>query len=143
MSGCSTSRRGLKRLPGSEGFRYPAWSPDGNRLAATSKDDHRLVLFDFSSQTWREVARAAKLSRPFWSHDGAYIYYQDVFAGREQPIFRVRVSDHKVERVTNLKEQLPPGVTNVIFAGLTPDDTPLASLARTNSDIYALDVDLP
>jgi len=136
--------RGLKRLPGSEGFRYPAWSPDGNRLAAISVDDHRLGLFDFSSQTWRKLPRASVFAdRLFWSHDGAYFYHQDLLASPEQPIFRVRVSDLKVERVTNLKGPLPPGVTKVIFAGLTPDDTPLAALVRANSDIYALDVDFP
>jgi hypothetical protein len=29
------------------------------------------------------------------------------------------------------------------LTGLTPDDSPLATLIRSNSDLYALDVDFP
>lgn len=135
--------REIRNLPGSEGLRLPVWSPEGNHLAASSVDGQKLVLYDFQSHRWVDLAEGATLSAPYWSGDGKYVYFQDLFGGREQPIFRVRVDDRKVERVTNLADSLSVDVAGASLAGLAPDDSPLATLIRYNSDIYTLDVDFP
>jgi hypothetical protein len=101
------------------------------------------MLFDLHLQRWTELARATWFHvPPYWSRDGRYVYAQDL-GGVDQPVFRVRISDHKSEVVTTLKQFARADVTAYSLAGLTPDGEPLASLHRSNSDIYALDVDFP
>ena len=47
--------RNVKKLPGSDGLWTPRWSLDGRYIVARSLDSHSLMLFDFHSQTWREL----------------------------------------------------------------------------------------
>jgi Tol biopolymer transport system component len=136
--------RQVSALPGSQGLRAPTFSPDGRYVAAMSADPpNRLMLFDVQSQHWIELARGNVLYLPpYWSRDGRYVYAQDL-AGTDQPVFRVRISDHKQEVVTTLNQFARADATAYSLAGLTPDGEPLASLLRSTSDIYALDVDFP
>jgi Tol biopolymer transport system component len=131
-------------VPGSQGMRGPAVSPDGKHLAATSTDPpDRLLLYEVQTLRWTELARAKWFhSSIFWSRDGQYIYAQDL-EGVDQPIYRVRVSDHKMEVIATLKQFSRADATAFFLAGLTPKGEPLASLRRSASDIYALDVDFP
>jgi len=136
-------KREARNVPGSKGLQQGMWLSDGQRLIAESNDFHRLAVFDLRSQRWTELAQGGTFHVFRCSRDGTSLYYQDVTRGREQPVFRLRLSDRKVEQVTNLKEPLPEDVTGFSFAGLAPDDSPLATLIRSNSDIYALDVAFP
>ncbi len=130
-------------LPGSEGLHHGALSPDGLRVAALSDTDKSLVLFDLQTHRQIELAKGAALIYPCWSHDGREVFFQDVFEGSDQPIYRVRIADRKVERVTNFAQPFPADVEGYRLTGLTPDDSPLATLIRSNGDLYALDVDFP
>jgi len=133
----------VSQLPGSQGMRFPAFSPDGKYVAAISETPaNRLMLFGVQSQRWTELAQANWFYTPYWSRDGKYLYTQDL-AGVEQPVLRVRISDHKTEVITTLKQFARADAIAYSFAGLTPDGEPLASLIRSDSDIYALDVDFP
>jgi DNA-binding winged helix-turn-helix (wHTH) protein/Tol biopolymer transport system component len=136
--------RTVTALPGSEDFEGPRWSPDGRYAAASDKRDQKLMLFDFQRQQWSELADGLPYGWGIrWSPDSAYVYYQHIYSGEEQPIFRVRVSDHKVEQVTSKRQMLRADVLSYSLTGLTPDGSPVASLVRSNSDIYALELDLP
>jgi hypothetical protein len=58
-------------------------------------------------------------------------------------MYRVRVADHKVERVASLK-----GFRRAIFAwtpwsGLTPDGSPLLLHDISSQEVYALDLEAP
>jgi hypothetical protein len=118
--------------------------PDGKYAAASDRKDKKLMLFDFSRQKWSELADGLPYGWGIrWSRDSKYVYYQHIFGGEEQPIFRVRVSDHKVEQITSSRQILRADVLSYSMTGLTPDNSPLASLVHTNSDIHALELDLP
>jgi Tol biopolymer transport system component len=136
--------RRVSQFPNSQGLRAPAYSPDGRYVAAISANPaNRLMLFDVRAQHWTELAHATWLYvPPHWSRDSQYVYAQDL-GGIDQPVFRVRISDHKTETVTSLKQFARADATAYSLAGLTPDGSPLASLQRSPSDIYALDVDFP
>lgn len=78
-----------------------------------------------------------------WSPDSKYVYSQDLYEGTEQPIFRVRISNRKIERIATSRQILRADVTSFSFLGLAPDGSPLATLNHSTSDVYALDVYLP
>ncbi len=58
-------------------------------------------------------------------------------------IYRVRISDHKLERIAGLKELLPANIVGCKFLGLAPDSSPVASCDLESADIYALDFQVP
>jgi len=101
------------------------------------------MLFDFAAQKWSELADGLPYGWGIrWSSDSKYVYYQHMNS-EEQPIFRVRISDHKVEQVTSAHQLFRADVLSYAMTGLTPDNSPLASLVHTNSDVHALELDLP
>jgi len=131
-------------IPGSQDFECPQWSPDGKYAVASDKRDRKLVLFDFSTQGWSELADGLPYGWGLrWSFDSKYVYYQHAYGMEEQPIFRVRVSDRKIEQITSSRQILRADVLSYSMTGLTPDNSPLASLVHRNSDVFALELDIP
>ena len=88
-------------LPGSKGFFSPRWSPDGRYVAAipvTPQD--RIVLYDFETRRWSDLAKVI-VGSPSWSRDSKYLYFDT--QGKGAGFDRVRVSDHKLERLASLE----------------------------------------
>jgi hypothetical protein len=98
-------------------------------------DSSTLLLFDFKTQAWTELGKGT-LSWPNWSRDGQYIYVKDL-AG-EGAVDRVRVADHKVERVVDLKDLVLTGLGGGAVS-VAPDDSVLLLRDRGTQDVYALD----
>jgi Tol biopolymer transport system component len=130
-------------LAGSVALSRAAWSPDPRYIAATNEEGSQIRLFDFRTRQWTPLAAGVGLGPPFWSRDGKYVYYQDAFLSADQPISRVRIGDRKIERMASARQLLQSNVTGYVFCGLAPGDAPIASVIRSNADLYALDVDLP
>jgi WD40 repeat protein len=125
----------ISTLPGSKGLYSARWSPDGRYLAAFTSSADRLLLFDFTSQKWQELA---KVSCGFdnWSKDSNYLY---CLHKEDQPaVLRVSVRDHKIERVADLKNFRQTGFLGS-WLGLAPDDSPLRLRDTGTQDVYALD----
>jgi Tol biopolymer transport system component len=130
-------------VPGSRDFDGVHWSPDGKYAAASDGIHHKLVLLDFAARRWSELSDGMPYGWGIrWSSDSRYVYYQHWEQGEEQPIFRVRVSDRKVEQITSARQILRADVLRYTMTGLTPDNSPLAILTNRTSDVYALDLDL-
>ena len=129
-------------LPGSAGLFSPRWSPDGRYIAAITTDEgYKLMLFDFVTQKWTQVF-GSPIGYLLWSHDGKYIYFQDM--RNAERIVRLRISDRKIEHVVDIKNvgRLTTG-TFVDWFGLAPDDSPLFARDISTSEIYALEMDWP
>jgi eukaryotic-like serine/threonine-protein kinase len=135
--------RQVSILPGSEGLWHPSFSPDGRHIAALMADSQAIRLFDVATQKWTELARTA-VNSPAWSRDGRYIYF-DSYPNKDAAIFRVRINDHKLERVTNLEglRRAQSSVSGWPWMGLTPDDSPILLRDNGTQEIYALDLQLP
>jgi Tol biopolymer transport system component len=125
-------------LTGSRGLYSPRWSPDGHYLAALSHDLRRLMLFDFNTQQWRELANGT-LNWPCWSHDSHSLYLLD---GNQADLVRIRVSDGKLKRVADLRNFSTTGYLGGALA-LAPDDSPLLLRDAGNYDVYEWDWNKP
>ena len=132
-------------LPGSEPLVQPAWSPNGRYIAAAGRAANRIMVLNLDTREWSPLVSGEGLGAPFWSRDNKYVYYQETLTP-DQPIFRAAVSGRRQEKPQRLAgaKQIPQSNSiGYLLAGLAPDDAPIASVIYTNSDIYALDVDLP
>jgi eukaryotic-like serine/threonine-protein kinase len=125
----------ISTLPGSQGLYSPRWSPDGRYLSAFSADSKILLLFDFQTQKWVQLA-SGSLSWLNWSHDGKYVYVLD-FSGKNA-VVRIRVSDHHEEQVADLANFVSTGRYGGALA-LTPDDSPLLLRDTGSQDVYSVD----
>jgi Tol biopolymer transport system component/DNA-binding winged helix-turn-helix (wHTH) protein len=124
-------------VPGGENLFGPRWSPDGRYIAAAKTDSQVLMLFDRTNEQWTELARIG-VGYPSWSHDGQYLYFDAIF--REDPaFFRVRISDHKLERLASLKDIHRLWGMFAEWSGLGPDDSLLVTRDISSPEIYALD----
>jgi Tol biopolymer transport system component len=124
-------------VPGGENLFSPRWSPDGRYIAAITTDSQALMLFDRTNQQWTELVRTT-IGYPSWSHDGQYLYFDSTFT-LDPAFFRVRISDHRLERLARLKDIHRFWGLNAEWSGLGPDDSLLVTRNISSPEIYALD----
>jgi Tol biopolymer transport system component/DNA-binding winged helix-turn-helix (wHTH) protein len=127
----------LSPVPGGEKLFSPRWSPDGRYIAGITTDSEVLMLFDRTSQQWTELVRMV-IGYPSWSHDGQYLYFDSSFT-EDPAFFRVRISDHRLERLVSLKDIHRLFGPNAEWSGLGPDDSLLVTRNISSPEIYALD----
>jgi eukaryotic-like serine/threonine-protein kinase len=128
-------------LPGSENLIAPALSPDGRFLAAPTSDRLKLMLFDFTTQKWAELAKT-DIGTVRWNRDGKYLYF-DSGSGLDPAISRLRLADRKLERVTGLKDFRRVEFSQYPWSGLTPDGAPLLLRDIGTQEVYGLDFEAP
>jgi Tol biopolymer transport system component/DNA-binding winged helix-turn-helix (wHTH) protein len=136
--------RRTSELPGSNGLFSPRWSPDGRFIAALSVEGDLMMLFDVKAQAWTKLSNVPVNGYHVWSRDSKYVYVIDTSRNIEVVPYRIRIADHKLERVANfaVPKALMAGLFG-LWAGLTPDDSPLFLQDISSEEIYALEVDLP
>jgi len=130
-------------LPGSQGIWAPRWSPNGRYIVALSPDEKKLLLFDFRTNQWRQLAAdIGNIGYMAWSADSVYVYFDNLFTA-DAAYLRVRVSDSKLERIVSLNgmRRFLGGFES--WTGLGPGDTPLFMRDISVQEIYALDWNLP
>jgi eukaryotic-like serine/threonine-protein kinase len=128
----------VSTLPDSTGLFSPRWSPDGRHLVAMPFDCKNLMLFDFATQKWEEIAKISP-AFPNWSKSGDYVYVRD---NNQPSVVRIRIRDLKVDRVADMKNFRSTGQADG-WLGLAPDDSPLLLRDIGTQEIYALDWKVP
>ena len=128
-------------LPSSEGTLYPSCSHDGRFVAATDVDGKGLRLYDSSAKKWSELLKMS-VGYTQWSADNKYLYF-DSGLSDDPGIYRLRMSDRKLERLASLK-----GVRRAIFSwfpwsGVATDGSPIVMRDTGTQEIYALDWEAP
>jgi Tol biopolymer transport system component len=130
--------RQVRMLPGSEGLFSPRWSPDGRYVAAMPVGGKALVVFDFTTQQWSQLFDQPA-SFPYWSRDTKFIYFQRFDQG-DPAVYRLRMSDRKLERVVSLNNFRVAAGAWGSWYGLSPDGMPVLLRDVGAQDIYALDL---
>ena len=133
--------RKASKLPGSDGLFSPRWSPNGRYVVAMTADSLKLTLFDFTTQKWTELVKML-VAYPNWSRDGRYLYFDGTFQD-EPGYFRLRISDHQLERILSLKGFAQAAGTFGQWSGLAPDNSVLYVRDASIQEIYALDWEAP
>ena len=133
----------LSELPGSQDVFSPRWSPDGKYIATVTIDSQKIMLFELSTQRWTELVSTSLVGYPSWSHESQYLYF-DTALTQDTALFRVRILDHKLERLRSLNDvRRFWGVFGPSWSGLTPDDSPLILRDTGTQEIYAIDWQAP
>jgi Tol biopolymer transport system component len=125
-------------LPESHGIFSPRWSPNGRYIVGLTADQAKVVLFDFQTQKWTELAKGG-VGWPSWSKDGEYVY---LLATLERAVLKIRASTGQVERAVDLKNFRSIGEWGWLLA-LAPDDSLLLLRDAGTQDVYALDWEEP
>ena len=128
-------------VPDSQGRVGAMLSPDGHYVAATTVDGQKLLIFDVTAQKWSELAQAS-INAIQWSQDSKYVYF-DTQSTAEPAIYRVRMSDRKMETVASLKNFRRVILPFQAWMGLTPDGSPLLMRDTGTQEVYALDFEAP
>ena len=126
-------------VPGSKGLFSARWSPDGKYLTGLNSGMTGLFLFDFQTQKWTELSKGSP-AWPKFSPDGQYLYALD--ATGNGAIIRIRLSDHAVEKIADLKNFVMSG-TYGSWLSLAPDGSPLLLRDVGTTDVYSLDWEEP
>lgn len=130
----------LTSVPDSQGLFSPRWSPDGAYIAATSLDQHKLMVFEMAKRKWTVLATQS-VADPVWAHDGKSIFFHS-FMEEGQPICRAFLSlDRRVETVAGLRNIEATDIVDYSFSGLAPGDVPLLKARRWMANIYSLNLD--
>jgi len=125
----------ISTLPDSKGYFSPRWSPDGRYIVAMPFQSRSLMLFDFATQKWAEIAKIT-CGFPNWSKNSDYVYF--LHEENDPAVMRIRIRDRKIERVADLKNFRQTGLYRVGLS-LAPDDSPLLLRDTGTQEIYALD----
>lgn len=123
-------------LPGSEGLFSPRWSPSGRYLVALNADSTKLMLYDFQTTRWRQLARGM-LGNPEWPNNDASVYAVDV---QNMMIVRIRISDGRADPVVNLNTERLAFTGLGPWTGLAPDASVLALRDLGTQEIYAAEL---
>jgi Tol biopolymer transport system component len=127
--------RQASTVPNSNGLYSPRWSPDRRYLVAMPYDSNKLMLFDFVTQKWEELARIS-CGFPNWSKNSDYVYF--LHAEDQPSVMRIHIGDKRIERVADLRNLRVTGHWGT-WLGLAPDDSPLLLRDTGSQDVYALD----
>jgi Tol biopolymer transport system component len=125
----------VSALPGSEGMWSPRWSPDGRFIAGLSGSEfNKLMLYDLRTRKQSQLFDQGSAC-PSWSWDGEFLFFAS-----DNWVWRVRMRDRKVERVTDLR--------NVRVAGwgwfaTAPNNSFITARDAGTDEIYALDWEAP
>jgi len=127
--------RQVTTVPGPNGMNGPRWSPDGRYLVAGALENIHLMVFDFKTQRWSELAQKGDVDSPEWSRDGKYIYFRRMLG--DPGVFRIPDKGGAVEKIVDLKDWHDTGWFGA-YMGLDPTDAPLLLRDIGSDEIYAL-----
>ena len=127
--------RQIQSLPGSEDLFSPRWSPDGQWIAALSRDQSRVLVYSLRDGSWRTLYTGGAAD-PVWDPRSQGIYVH-AFAEPNSPIVRISLDGH-VESIADLSKLDLASATDYFFSGVTPAGAPLIEPRIGTGNIFAV-----
>jgi Tol biopolymer transport system component/DNA-binding winged helix-turn-helix (wHTH) protein len=137
-----TGKRSL--VPESQDLFGGQWVNE-NTVVAAPTNTAKLEIFDVRTQKWSDLV-PGKLPGTVvnWAHSPDYEHVYYTTGGAEPKAMRVRLSDHKIENIANLKDLRralgPDGNTQISVA---PDGSAIFTRDIGTQEIYALTLKWP
>jgi eukaryotic-like serine/threonine-protein kinase len=128
-------------IPDSGNLIDPLRSPDGQYFVATTVAGDKLLLFNFATQKWSELATTT-IGSFEWSADSKFVYFDNGFS-TDQAVYRMHISDRKIEQVAGLRDFRRVVTPWNTWFGLTPEGAPLFMHDVGSQEVYALDFEAP
>ena len=126
----------ISALPGSEGMWSPRWSPDGRFIAGLSGSRlYKPMLYDMQTRKQTLLFDHAS-GYPSWSWDGEFLFFE---SDPGVSVWRVRMRDRKVERITNLNDIRVAGW----WFAAAPNNSLITARDAGTDEIYALEWEAP
>jgi Tol biopolymer transport system component len=128
-------------LPGTTGLWTARTCPTGRYIAAMTRDNRGLVLYNRRTAALTELFGSGQGQlgdNPTWSADGRFVYIDAPFS-KDPAVYRIRIADRRIERVAGLSgiRRVTGGVG--LWIGLTPDGSLLTLREMQGTEIYAWD----
>jgi dipeptidyl aminopeptidase/acylaminoacyl peptidase len=127
------------KIPGSDGYWGPKWSPDGKYILAQSgMSPSKSVLYSLVNQQWETLPLSLDWGR--WSADSRFYYGLD-----ENSLVRLTIADRKLERIASLP--LIPSTACLYdrwgtdWFGVSPDGNALTTRNVGHEEIYSFDLE--
>lgn len=137
--------RQISKLPGSDGLYSPRWSADGHYIAALTTKKANLMLYDFDSGMWTQLAEGY-FGFNNWSRDSRYVYAlheREPQPSHGSEIVRIHVADHKMEHILDLKDVPLNADDWAKWTAPAADGSVLLMRDRSVQEIYALPLLFP
>jgi hypothetical protein len=101
------------------------------------------MVYDLRSRKWSDLCVHFYAGGTWWSRDSQSINFVGYHNGQSRAVFRLRLSDHRLEQVVSLAHfrQATNGAGD--WMGIGPGNSFLLLEDTGSEDIYALDVKLP
>jgi eukaryotic-like serine/threonine-protein kinase len=127
--------RQISLMPGTAGFAFPSWSPNGKYLVAMAQNPSRMMLFSAETKTWRELRR---FDVPWgywtWSRDSKSLYM--ALVDQQRGMYRLTIQEGKWEKLGTM-ERVDARDTDS-FVSLAPDGQPAIMSHLGAAHAYAL-----
>jgi DNA-binding winged helix-turn-helix (wHTH) protein/Tol biopolymer transport system component len=127
-------------IPGSKGLWTARWSPDGRYLSAVTEDNQTLRLYDMQKGLWSDLAHS-NINDVVWSPDSKSLFF-DTNLGSDPALYRVRLSDRKLELWATLKDLRRAGFF-APWLGMAPDGSPILLEDVSIQELYSIALNLP
>jgi Tol biopolymer transport system component/DNA-binding winged helix-turn-helix (wHTH) protein len=128
----------VSKLTGSDSLFACRVSRNGRYLIATRTNQNELMLYDFHTRRWSDLARGSH-GAVAWSHDSRFVYLDLKPGAQPGELVRISVPDGKMERVLDLRDVTVGGFWPG-WISLLPDDSPQLMLDKSTQEIYRLDL---
>jgi Tol biopolymer transport system component len=127
--------RNVSEMPGTVGYYFPSWSPNGKYMIAMALHPSRMMLYSAETKTWRELRRFDVPWGYFaWARDGKALYM--ALVDEQKGMYRLTVPEGKWEKMGGMERIDARDLDS--FVSLTADGEPAIMSHTGIAQVYAL-----